>query len=193
MQEFDTPRLVYLIVLLCMVAGWFFMQARQDMNKSLQHAAIWGLIFVGGAAAVGLWQDISANSGPGQVRLGQQGAVIIPRADDGHYYLSAEVNNVPVLFVVDTGASSIVLTQNDARRVGLNPDELAYRGRASTANGEVKTAFVRLETLQLAQVTDRNVGAVVNGGELHQSLLGMGYLERWGSIEIRNQELILSR
>lgn len=191
MEDFDTGRLIYLIVLLVMVAGWFFMQTREGLNKTLQHAAVWGMIFVGGAAAVGLWQDISQNSN--QARVSGAGQIIVPRSRDGHYYLAVQINGADIRFVVDTGATDMVLTKSDATSAGLNPDQLSYLGRANTANGEVQTAFVRLDTVQLGQITDRNVSAVVNGGEMEQSLLGMGYLQRWGRIEIANNELILTR
>jgi aspartyl protease family protein len=95
--------------------------------------------------------------------------------------------------VVDTGATDIVLTKEDAARAGLDPDSLRYLGRAGTANGEVRTAYVRLNDVRLGDITDRDVAAVVNGGQMDQSLLGMGYLQRWGRIEIAGGELILTR
>lgn len=87
----------------------------------------------------------------------------------------------------------MVLTRQDAERAGLSPDTLNYLGRATTANGEVRTAYVRLSEVQLGEVRDFDVPAVVNDGEMPQSLLGMGYLQRWGRIEIANNELILKR
>jgi aspartyl protease family protein len=191
MADFDTARLIYLIVLLAMVAGWFFMQTRDGLNKTLQYAAVWGMIFVGGAAAVGLWQDISRPDA--QSSISNTGQVVVPRARDGHYYLTIGVNGADLRFVVDTGATDMVLTQSDATRAGLDPDQLSYLGRANTANGEVRTAFVRLDAVQLGDVIDHDVPAVVNGGEMEQSLLGMGYLQRWGRLEIANNELILTR
>ena len=193
MESFQIGELVYLIVLLTMVAGWFFIQSRPSMNKTLQYAAVWAMIFIGGAAAVGLWQDISRDARMTQVTLAGTDQIIVPRARDGHYYLTLDVNEATVRFVVDTGATDMVLTQADAARAGLDPDNLSYLGRARTANGEVRTAFVRLDEVRLGSVTDRNVDAVVNQGEMAQSLLGMGYLQRWGRLEIAAGELILTR
>ena len=193
MTNFETGNLIYLIVLLAMVVGWFFMQSREGLNKTLQYAAVWAMIFVGGAAAVGLWQDISRDARTSQISVSGADQIIVPRARDGHYYLTAEVNKAAIRFVVDTGATDMVLTQSDARRAGLDPDGLAYLGRANTANGEVRTAFVRLDRVQLGSVTDRDIAAVVNQGEMEQSLLGMGYLQNWGRIEITGGELILTR
>ena len=194
MANIETGQLIYLLLLLLMVAGWFFMQNRQGLNKTLQQLAVWGMIFVGVAAGYGLWGDISRTSAlPQQSYEAGLGTVTIPRARDGHYYLTAQINDQPVRFVVDTGATDMVLTRADARAVGLDPDTLNYLGRAGTANGEVRTAFVRLDEVRLGEVRDINVPAVVNQGEMSQSLLGMGYLQRWGRIEIANGELILTR
>ena len=66
-------------------------------------------------------------------------------------------------------------------------------GRAMTANGPVETATVRLDEISLGPITDSNVAAVVNGGEMGTSLLGMGYLQRFASIEISNGTLTLRR
>ena len=194
MPEIETSRLIYLILLLLMVAGWFYMQNRQGLNKSLQQIAVWGMIFIGAAAGYGLWGDITRNSGiPRQSYETGTGAVTIPRSADGHYYLTALVNGEAIRFVVDTGATDMVLTRQDAERAGLSPETLNYLGRATTANGEVRTAYVRLSEVQLGEVRDFDVPAVVNDGEMPQSLLGMGYLQRWGRIEIANNELILKR
>lgn len=193
MDNIETGQLIYLIVLGAMVAGWFFMQTRQGLNRTLQYAAVWGMIFVGGAAAVGLWQDISRDAGRPQLRQTEAGKIVVPRARDGHYYLQLLINDVPTRFVVDTGATDMVLTQADAERAGLDPATLTYLGRANTANGEVRTAFVKLDNVSLGDVNDHNVSAVVNQGEMAQSLLGMGYLQRWGRIEIAGGQLILTR
>ncbi len=192
MGDIDTGQLIYLILLGLMVAGWFFMQTRQGWNRTLQYAAIWGMIFVGGAAAVGLWQDISRDTARAQISQ-SDGRIVVPRARDGHYHLSLDVNGAPVRFVVDTGASEMVLTQADAARAGIDLEGLNYLGRANTANGPVRTAWVELDRVSLGEVTDRGVAALVNEGQMEQSLLGMGYLQRWGRIEIAGGELILTR
>ena len=117
----------------------------------------------------------------------------MPRAPDGHYYLPVEVNGQPITFLVDTGASQIVLSSQDAERIGIEPDQLNYFGRANTANGQVRTAPVSLDTLTLGPITDRNISAWVNEGELNKSLLGMDYLHRFSNVQFANGRLLLSR
>ncbi len=191
--NFDTANLVYLIVLGCAIMIWFFAANRDSLGKTAQQAAVWGLIFIGVIAAIGLWDDISATVAPRQSVNAEQGRIEVPRAPDGHYYLAAEVNGAPVRFVVDTGASDIVLSREDAIAAGLHPDDLNFTGQASTANGIVRTAPVRLDSIAAGGLTDRDVRAVVNSGELRESLLGMGYLERFTSVQITGGMLVLQR
>ena len=103
------------------------------------------------------------------------------------------INDVSVDFVVDTGATDIVLSQADASRIGLDLVQLAFTGRASTANGVVETARVTLDKIEIANVIDRNVSAILNKGELFGSLLCVEYLQRWCRIEIENVVLSLTR
>lgn len=193
MSDFDYARLIYLVLLGGAVLLWFFAQNRNSLGKVTQQALIWGLIFVGVIAGVGLWGDIRQTVQPGTALVSDGYTVELPRALDGHYYLTAKVNGAAVPFVVDTGASQIVLTKADAERAGLDTSELAYIGRANTANGEVRTAPVWLESIEFGPVRDEGVSAVVNEGQMDQSLLGMDYLQRFSSIEIQSGKLILKR
>ena len=103
------------------------------------------------------------------------------------------MNGAPIRFLVDTGATDIVLSREDARRVGIELEELAFLGRANTANGPVKTAQVRLESIEIGQFRDEALRASVNGGELGVSLLGQRYLNRFERIEITARQMRLSR
>ncbi|TMM54790.1 retropepsin-like aspartic protease family protein [Sulfitobacter sabulilitoris] len=193
MNSYDTGHLIYLILLGLMVLGAYLAHNRLSVNRMLQQATVWALIFFGVVAAIGLWDDISRTAIPRQVNVAGENRIIVPRSPDGHYYLMAQVNGAPLRFVVDTGASDMVLTRRDAQAAGLAPETLNFMGRAMTANGEVRTAPVRLDNITLGSVTDSNVPATVNGGEMTNSLLGMSYLQRWGRIEITQGELILTR
>lgn len=193
MSEYDIGRLIFLIVLGGAVVFWFFANNRQSLNRTLQYAVVWGLLFLGLIAAVGLWEDVRHQILPRQAVFEDQGRVEVPKAPDGHFHLTLDVNGTPVEFVVDTGASGVVLSQKDASAVGLPMDELVYLGRALTANGEVRTAPIRLDSMSLGPIVDQNVPAWVNEGDLDTSLLGMAYLQRWDRIEITQGELILTR
>ncbi|MCL4144737.1 UNVERIFIED_CONTAM: hypothetical protein GTU68_053478 [Idotea baltica] len=138
------------------------------------------------------WDTISQDFGATQATFTDT-RIEVPKGRDNHFRLTLQINGVNVNFLVDTGASQVVLTQEDAMRVGLNPDDLAYIHTAMTANGEVATAPVRLDRVTLGDITDTRVRASVNSGDMGSSLLGMSYLSRFDSIEIRQDVLILNR
>lgn len=193
MDAMDTGHLIYLVMLLAAVVFWFVVANRNELGKMVQYALMWGLIFLGAIAAVGLWDDVRNTVVPRQAVFSEAGRIEVPRSPDGHYYLTLDVNGVPVRFVVDTGASSIVLLERDAEAAGIDPSRLRYTGTAMTANGAVRTARVVLDEIGLDGLTDRRVTAFVNEGEMAESLLGMSYLQRFDRLEISGGRLILER
>ncbi len=192
MDSYDIGRLAYLVLLLGAVGGYFIASGRGNLNKLAQQAAIWGLIFVGVVAGYGLWNDVSRDLAPRQAMVGS-GQLEVPRQFDGHFYVTARANGTTIDFVIDTGATDVVLTQADAARAGIDLDTLAYTGTASTANGVVRTARARLDDLSLGAFTDRAVPVLVNEGAMDKSLLGMTYLRRFERIEIAGDKLVLTR
>ena len=186
-------RLFYLILLGMAVGGWFIAENRQSLGKTARQAAAWGLIFVGVIAGVGLWSDISRDVLPTRAMVTGEGQIEVPLANDGHYYLTLRLIDAPVRFMVDTGASAIVLSRDDAERAGLDPSTLSFLGRADTANGMVRTANARIDEVTLGDITDRNVRVSVNGGDMDGSLLGMPYLSRFEKVEIEGRKLMLTR
>lgn len=193
MSALDYGNLAYLVLLGAVVVFWFVVQNRQSLNKTLQQGAVWGLIFLGVVAAVGLWGDIRQTVYPQQLVMSENGRIEVPRGPDGHYYLTLDINSAPVRFVVDTGASGMVLTMSDAKRIGLREEDLIFYSEAMTANGPVRTAPVRLEDVALGPFHDADVRAFVNEGEMNKSLLGMEYLNRFSRLEITSGRLILER
>ena len=184
---------VYLVILGSVIAVWYFVNNRKSLNKTLQYGALWGLIFLGAIAAAGLWEDIRRTTTQQQSVNAASGTITVPRARDGHYYLTLRINDEPIRFVVDTGASDMVLTRADAQAVGLNLAETDFPGEARTANGTVRVAYVTLDSVALGPVTDRNVPASINDGEMDTSLLGMSYLQRFSKFEISLGQLVLTR
>ncbi|PTX55699.1 aspartyl protease family protein [Litoreibacter ponti] len=193
MTDDDYGRLIYLVLLGAVVGGYFLVSQRDRIGEALRGAMLWGIIFVGVIIGYGLWNDLSQTVMPRQTVLTEQGRIELPRQSDGHYYMTLNVGETPVNFIVDTGASNVVLSKQDAARVGISEDELFFTGRASTANGMVRTARVTLDDVTLGGIDEGSVRAYVNDGELETSLLGMDYLERFERIEINRGTLILER
>lgn len=189
----EIARLAYLALLGTAVIGWAIAESRGGLGPALKRLLVWGFIFLGVIGGYGLWEDIRNDVAPRQLVLDDGGRIEVPRAFDGHYYLTLEIDGQDVDFIIDTGATDIVLAETDAARLGIDTEALAYSGLANTANGTVRTARVALDTVALGNVTDRNVPAVVTDGEMEGSLLGMRYLQRFSRLEISGNTLVLER
>lgn len=191
MDSETTGRLLYLVLLLVAVGGYVMVEYRKRMGQALRTAAAWGLIFIGVIAGYGLWNDMRSQIAPVQM-VAEGGTIEVPRAPDGHYYLTLTINGTSIQFLADTGATSMVLSDRDARRLGIDPEGLVYLGRAQTANGTVATARVELGTVELGPYRDEGFDAWVNQGEMEGSLLGMDYLSLY-HVELAGDRMILRR
>lgn len=187
----QATRALYLGILVVSVGGWLLVEYRSRLGTALRTLMAWALILLGLAAGYGLWTDLRRDVIPDQF-TSQNGQIEIPRAADGHYYLTLDINGTAVRFLADTGASTIVLSPGDAARLGFDLADLRFTGQATTANGVVKTAVVTLEDVRLGPVGDRNLTAYVNQSPMDGSLLGMEYLGLF-RIEIAGDRMILRR
>lgn len=189
----DFGNLIYLVLMGGVIAAWFFIQNRDGLNRTLQQMAVWALIFIGVIAAYGMWSDIRQTVTPRQSVIQDAGRIELPRGRDGHYYVTLDVNGTPIRFVVDTGATSVVLRKEDAAAVGIDLNDLAYLSKAMTANGMVRIASTRVDSIGLPGATERNFRVDVNEGQMSQSLLGMTYLQTFSRLEIAGGTMILTR
>ena len=193
LSDTDTfARVIYLVLLLCFLVG-FFTWRRGQVGRRLRDLLVWALIFVMVVIAYGFRDVLRRELFPAAMVQTSGGTIELRRGSDGHFQATLEVNGEPVRFLVDTGASGIVLSRRDAEKIGLDPDGLAYLGTAQTANGRVATAGVRLGLVRLGSFTDTGVPAMVTEGGLGTSLLGMSYLDRFANIAISGDTMTLTR
>ncbi|MDJ0721462.1 MAG: TIGR02281 family clan AA aspartic protease [Desulfobacterales bacterium] len=97
---------------------------------------------------------------------------------DGHFHIRARVNDVPIRFLVDTGASHIVLTPRDAKSLGLDRERLVFDKIYATANGMVRGASIQVDDFRIGDLHLKDVNASVNEAPMHESLLGMTFFNR---------------
>jgi aspartyl protease family protein len=166
-----TARLIYLGIILVALLGWALVEYRGRLGFAARSAVAWGMIFVGAMAGYGLWGDISGSIRPVQ-SVTEGGAIEVLRAEDGHYYLTLVIDGVEVEFLADTGATSVVLSNSDARRLGIDPEGLAYLGQAETANGAVLTAYVSIRNVEFGPFFDERITASVTKGEMEGRFWG---------------------
>lgn len=188
----DFMRLAYFALLLVAVGGYLVVEFRRSPGRTARMGLVWVFIFLGLVALAGLWPDIRNTISPRQQML-EGGRIEVPMGNDGHYHLEAEVNGTAIRFIVDTGASSIALTREDAQRIGIDPATLRYIGQAQTANGVIATAPVTLRSFAIGDIHDENVPAMVLESEMPGSLMGMTYLSRFARVSIANGRLVLER
>ena len=115
----------------------------------------------------------------------------IPRDPDGLFYITALVNGVRVRFLVDTGASTIVLTLTDADRAGVFSAAPQFQETAETAGGQTAMVRVKLARLIAGPAEDSDVDAAVVGDGLGVSLLGQSWLSKFRSVTIRGDRMEL--
>ena len=118
--------------------------------------------------------------------------VTIPADSSGHFFVQAAINGTRVRMMVDTGATGVVLSREDARRVGINPQSSDFTARTSTANGIVSVAPTVLKEVVVGEILVRDVPAIVHPDTRFQgSLLGMSFLSRLSQFEVSGGRLIL--
>ncbi len=119
--------------------------------------------------------------------------VQIPRGQGGEFALKARINGIATPMVIDTGATSVVLTWETAKAIGLPIDMLEYNVDLETAGGHTKAARLTLERLSVGKLTEKAVPAlVVPRGQMKTNLLGMSFLDRLESWGVRADKLTLN-
>jgi len=173
-REMARNAVLWLAIVLVLVAGYLYRYDLQDVGARLSGGLIPG-------------SPISQTGADGRTRI------TLIRGNDRHYHARAEANGAAVEFLVDTGASSVVLSADDARRAGIDPERLTYATPVTTANGRTTAAQVRLDSLDIGAIRRANVAAMVaRPGSLDTSLLGMNFLSTLTSFEFRGDRLILT-
>ncbi len=175
------------------------------MSKAVKDFAIWVAIALALVLAYAfkddakyLYQRLAGELAPpgttisvGTATQGES-AVRIRKRSDGHFVVRAEVNGQPITMLVDTGASTIVLTPADAAAIGISTSSLSYSVAVSTANGTAYAAPVRIERIAVGTIERRGLDALVaRRGALSQSLLGMNFLRQLRDFSISGDFLTL--
>ena len=111
---------------------------------------------------------------------------------NGHFFADAEINGRAVNVMVDTGASMVALTYEDARRAGVVPRDSDFTQQANTANGIARFAPIEIDRLAIGSVEVRNVrAAVMEEGKLDTTLLGMSFLSKLSRVDMQSGRLVL--
>ena len=192
----DMGALALKIALVVCIGGLVLALFRERLSKALEAAMFWavvGLLLVVGYTYRFELREVTdrviAELMPGHV-AGHGRNVEVVRARSGDFAVAAHVNGAKVPMVLDTGATSVVLTQDAAKAAGLPIEVLNYSVNVDTANGRTRAAAVTLDRLAVGALTERSVPALVaQPGQLKSNLLGMSFLNRLESWEVRGDKL----
>ena len=190
--------LIYKIALLVFLGGAVLTMFRERFTQAITAALLWVTI---GLALVVIYSyrfelhnvadHVLVALVPGYV-VSHGRNVEIGRNSAGDFAISAQINGARVAMVLDTGASAVVLTHDDAKAAGLPLEVLNYTVNIDTANGRTRAAPVTLDRIAIGGLTERSIEAlVVQPGQLKMSLLGMSYLNRLQSFEVSGDRVVL--
>jgi aspartyl protease family protein len=186
---------VYLVLLLLLGGGGMVLAIRQRPLQHLRDAAIWlglGLVLVVGYSFRDeILPRLKGELVPAAGIEQADGSVTFRAGRDGYFHVEGRVNGRRILFLVDTGASEVVLSPADARRLGIDVDRLAFTQVTETANGFGRGAPVTLREVEVGGLRVAEVSASVNQADMGQSLLGMSFLRRIGGFQVSGDRLTL--
>ncbi len=160
-------------IFLLMIGGYQYRYELQDVASRLTAGLIPG-------------SPISVSDADGRI------AVALERRRDGHFLARGSVNGAPVTMLVDTGASSTVLTIDDARRAGIDPSSLSFTVPITTANGPASAASAFVEEIAVGDISRRGMQVLVAAPSmLETSLLGMNFIGSLSGFNMRGDRLTL--
>lgn len=201
-QQNNLPLLASMLGWLALVGAGGVAMFRQKPRKAILQMGVWVAIILLLVLGYSFQPEFSAMMTvvkarltgaliPGQAQEQQDGSVVFARANDGHFHVEALVDGIRINFLVDTGASGIMLSPADARRLGFDPAQLDYSIATSTANGNGRAARVSLSSIAIGPIQRAAMTALVNQADMDGSLLGMTFLDSLGSFTVEGDKLVL--
>lgn len=193
----EQQNLVYSLFLLLFLLSSLFFRKNFKFSQIIKYLTIWSIIafiiiilYSYRFEFENFKNRIAGEINPNKAIISQD-KIIINISADGHFYVNSKINNKPIKFMVDTGASDIVLSLEDAKKIGINIDNLIFNKIYNTANGKVFGASTQVKTLEISGIKFHDVRISVNSAKLDISLLGMSFLRQFNRYEFFQDKLIL--
>jgi aspartyl protease family protein len=195
----DVGHGVYASIIALALAGWVVSESRGRWRQALVALVAWiaiGLALIAGYAyrddlAV-VVDRVRGELAPGSAIETGAREVTLSRRGDGHFMAQVKLDGTTGRMMVDTGASTVVLTAETAKAMGIRPETLRFDQPVSTANGRTTAAAVRIGRLSIGPIEERNVPALVaQPGALRENLLGLSFLDRLESYEVRGSRMVM--
>lgn len=202
MPNDEFASLTYLALIGAVIAAGL-VGSHRHIGELIRNLFLWGVIILT-LVAGWTWRDqlrdlggeLIASLNPARpvvlTAAGENPEVALRKAANGHFVTDAVVNGADIRFMVDTGATTIALTWQDAIDAGIDPEKLEFTLPIMTANGTALAASTRLDRVEIGPIVRTDLRATVaQQGKLEQSLLGMNFISSLSSFEMRRHEVIL--
>jgi aspartyl protease family protein len=197
-SDMDQAWLIQTIAFLLLVSSSFVFGRRFTAKEAGRNIALWcgvfavlGLLYTFRSELQSVGDRIRSEIVPGYPVATGAHEMTISASEGGSFYIEGEINNAPAHFLIDTGATDIVLSPAAAERAGIDLAGLSYTRRFETAHGEGRGASVRLSRLVVGSIELHDVEVSINQSPMDSSLLGLAFLKRLESFEVRGGRLIL--
>ena len=192
----EIAEFTYYFILLIFFTLSLFLVSKRKFMQNIRYLLIWLLIFtiifsLFSYREIFLNNRVIAQLIPGYAISDADKSVSFYAAEDGHFYANIYVNGVKIRFLLDTGASDIMLTANDARKIGINISDLVYDRFYHTAGGIIVGAGIKLAKLQVQDMEFYDINASVGNSNQNISLLGMDFFNLFAKYEFDRYKVVL--
>lgn len=198
LSQSEIDSFAFKITLVVVVGALVLAPSHERFSRAVESALVWvaaalvlamgyGYRFELREVADRMFSELMLSHAAGRSRV-----VEVTRGGQKNFSVTAQLNSAHISMVLDTGASSVILTQDAARAAGLPVEVLTYTVPVETANGRARAAPVTLDSLSVGGIVERAVPALIaRPGQLQTNLLGMSFLNRLESWEVRGDKLVM--
>jgi len=197
-SDWDQVRLINLIAFLLLLSASVAFGRRFTAKETFRNIGLWcgvfavlGVIFAYRDELQGVGNRIRSELIPGYAVATGAHEMTISASEGGSFYVEGEINNAPAHFLIDTGATNIVLSPAAAERAGIDVASLSYTSRFETAHGVGWGASTVLSRLVVGPIELHDVPVSINKSPMDSSLLGLAFLKQLDSFEVRGGRLTL--
>ena len=198
MSEDQSLSLIHSILILVLLGSGLIFHFRGRISTAIKYAGIWVVIILALVFIYSYKHDFSdfknrliSSLSPSTVITNKDGSISVRVSQDNHFYINTEINGKNVRFMVYTGASDIVINKETAKKIGIDIKDLKFINTYYTANGKVRGAPIRLESIKVGNIVINDVRASVNEADMNKSLLGMSFLNKLRGYEVKKDVLTL--
>ena len=195
----DLPNFIYLSFLLIFLASSVVLKSHLKISELARQALMWLIIILFILTIYSFRHDfyklknrVASELFPSKIVRVDGKTIAVAVANDSHFYIDLKINSEMIHFMVDTGASDVTLNLSDAKKVGIDVNNLLSFKKYQTANGTIISGVATVDQIEIAGIKFDNVSVSINNSDMGTSLLGMSFLQKFEKYEFYQDKLILT-